>query len=141
MKSEPDYIMRSKKGKRGTLGGVQGFARGKKRVGAKTEGEYGAASPLTSHLPQTPCHSCQQWHPSHVSRRFPNAPVAQLDRVCDFGSQGCRFEPCRVQSAFQSRLAGDFGHQKKSAKKSVIQSLAIFEVQNSAEKPTLIRLK
>ena len=26
-----------------------------------------------------------------------NAPVAQLDRVCDFGSQGCRFEPCRVQ--------------------------------------------
>jgi hypothetical protein len=27
-----------------------------------------------------------------------NAPVAQLDRVCDFGSQGCRFEPCRVQA-------------------------------------------
>jgi hypothetical protein len=26
-----------------------------------------------------------------------DAPVAQLDRVCDFGSQGCRFEPCRVQ--------------------------------------------
>jgi hypothetical protein len=48
----------------------------------------------------------------NVERRTPNAnvlpfalimspsrdaPVAQLDRVCDFGSQGCRFEPCRVQ--------------------------------------------
>ena len=28
-----------------------------------------------------------------------HAPVAQLDRVCDFGSQGCRFEPCRVQAS------------------------------------------
>ena len=26
-----------------------------------------------------------------------DAPVAQLDRVCDFGSQGWRFEPVRVQ--------------------------------------------
>src|SRR5215471_16369897 len=28
--------------------------------------------------------------------------------VRDFGSQGCRFESCRVQIKYQSRLAGDW---------------------------------
>jgi hypothetical protein len=37
--------------------------------------------------------------------RFPSAPVAQLDRVCDFGSQGCRFEPCRVHASHPSDQA------------------------------------
>ena len=58
------------------------------------------------------CHSRHSWHSSHF-----RAPVAQLDRVCDFGSQGCRFEPCRVQakrcsaktsSGLRPRDAGSF---------------------------------
>ena len=29
-----------------------------------------------------------------------NAPVAQLDRASDYGSEGCRFESCRVYKLF-----------------------------------------
>jgi hypothetical protein len=53
---------------------------------------------------------------------------------CDFGSQGCRFEPCRVQNKYQSRLAGDFSSQIKRTEKYVSQSLASFEVQIAANR-------
>ena len=54
--------------------------------------------------------------------------------VCDFGSQGSKFESCRVQSEFQSRLTGGLSHQQKRAKKFVSQSLATFEVQIAADR-------
>ena len=32
------------------------------------------------------------------------APVAQLDRVSDYGSEGCRFESCRVYKKYKGIL-------------------------------------
>jgi hypothetical protein len=40
------------------------------------------------------------------------APVAQLDRASDYGSEGCVFESRRVQIKCQSCSAGDKGSQK-----------------------------
>jgi len=35
------------------------------------------------------------------------SPHQSLSQVYDFGSRGCRFEPCRVHIKYQSRLSGD----------------------------------
>ena len=36
------------------------------------------------------------------------APVAQLDRASDYGSEGCKFESCRVRHKKSPRFYGDF---------------------------------
>jgi hypothetical protein len=47
---------------------------------------------------------------AHVRGTLPIlfAPVAQLDRASDYGSEGCVFESRRVQIKFQSRSAADY---------------------------------
>ena len=37
------------------------------------------------------------------------APVVQLDRISDFGSEGCRFESCRVHQPLRN-LNLEFDH-------------------------------
>jgi hypothetical protein len=45
------------------------------------------------------------------------APVAQLDRATDFGSVGCRFEPCRARhvvfALFMSAMIERWGVAKR----------------------------
>src|SRR5258705_13110630 len=40
------------------------------------------------------------------------APVAQLDRASDFGSEGRRFEPCRVHQSHQQLTVTDWTTQE-----------------------------
>ena len=55
---------------------------------------------------------------------------AALNGLYDFGSQGCRFEPCRVQVSTVHVLINIDKRRNESRNFSVSQSLAIFEAQN-----------
>ena len=41
-------------------------------------------------------------------RRFttPSAPIAQLDRVSDYESEGCRFDSCWARQSLKHQIAG-----------------------------------
>ena len=41
-----------------------------------------------------------------IAARKTHAPVAQLDSASDFGSEGCRFESCRVRQSPEPRSLG-----------------------------------
>jgi hypothetical protein len=63
--------------------------------------------------------------PSSESR-MREAPVAQLGRACDFGSQGCRFEPCQVQVVKVKQLTATQRRAQKSLKTNYLPKFCHF---------------
>jgi hypothetical protein len=75
-------------------------------------GRHGRPSMPTSGMARTPPSPplvMARWFPGPLPA--PDGPVAQLDRVADFYSAGCRFEPCRDrQQSVCALLGGAIGN-------------------------------
>jgi hypothetical protein len=65
-------------------------------------------------------HYFQAWQNSGVCQRSGGQFSVLPTLVCDFGSQGCRFEPCRVQIKSQSPSSGDLTPRKTDLLKTCL---------------------